>query len=569
MKTTIIVSAVAFSTLFTFGAPDPDKLFKDAMKAVEETTAILKSVKDKASAEAAVPKLEESISRLLAAHDVMDKIQEGTNEELNAKLQKVRKEFGKQAGELHKALGAEMARVGKQPDLQKVLLQSKSWAKFDGLLQQSRLDRARLDVKSLELAVTTYYVKYGEWPPTLKQLAQRDPKDNSPAFLASEAVLIDPWDRPYEYEPNTLHPKTEKPLIYSHGPDPKDKNGRIANWNDEPKGDKKIDAGKDKHDQRVKSDIRWLELGVRAYYIRHDYLPKNLATLIVKDAIDGSPALLPPWALLDPWGRLYQYVSYPPQPLTKRPLIFSYGPDPKDNQGKIVNWDLKAKPAASDNKAGKVGADAESILKDALKTMNEITALLKKINDKETARAAAPQLDASTKKLHAAFATLHAIGSGDTALRKSEEKLAQQWDDALTAFDAETLRLVGQPALFPNLLEFSVWDLRLTSEVWVRYLHQRSYHRARVNVKLLENAVIAYKNNFGQFPANLHDLAKRQADGNAFVAEKALNDPWHFPIVYQPNNRHPKTDIPLIYSGGYPGDGIRVSNWDPAEMKKN
>src|SRR5438477_10054832 len=60
------------------------------------------------------------------------------------------------------------------------------------MLAQARLDRAKMDVKSLEVAVTTYMTRHGMYPQTLAELTLRDQVDGSPALL-TEAALMDPW----------------------------------------------------------------------------------------------------------------------------------------------------------------------------------------------------------------------------------------------------------------------------------------------------------------------------------------------------------------------------------------
>jgi hypothetical protein len=41
--------------------------------------------------------------------------------------------------------------------------------------------------------------------------------------------LLDPWGRPYVYDPNETHPKSPRPLLYSQGAEP-GKSPRIRNW---------------------------------------------------------------------------------------------------------------------------------------------------------------------------------------------------------------------------------------------------------------------------------------------------------------------------------------------------
>jgi Type II secretion system (T2SS), protein G len=92
---------------------------------------------------------------------------------------------------------------------------------------QSRVDRAKMDVKSLETVVTVYLTKHGAYPESLHELTQADPADDSPPPL-TERGLLDPWQRPYNYNPLLLHPTNGKPLIWTEGPP--GKNMRISNW---------------------------------------------------------------------------------------------------------------------------------------------------------------------------------------------------------------------------------------------------------------------------------------------------------------------------------------------------
>jgi general secretion pathway protein G len=95
------------------------------------------------------------------------------------------------------------------------------------MLAQAKIDRAKMDVKSLEGVVTTYYTRHQQYPQTLNELLQRDPIDNTPAPL-TEAGLMDPWRQYYVYEPGNLHQLTGKPKIYSPGPP--DAPVQISNW---------------------------------------------------------------------------------------------------------------------------------------------------------------------------------------------------------------------------------------------------------------------------------------------------------------------------------------------------
>jgi hypothetical protein len=179
----------------------PDKpTVEEMVKALKEVKALLATVKDKKTAEAARPKLLKLSKRL-------------------AQLKELQAAFGDVARELDRlaALPPAAEALRDVPLVGSVALREKALR-----------ERARIDVKTLTTAVETYYVRDGVYPASLQVLTQKQP-DGGAAFLSAKA-LIDPWGRPYVYEPGTLHPTKGTPLIYSHGPRPGDKAGRIANW---------------------------------------------------------------------------------------------------------------------------------------------------------------------------------------------------------------------------------------------------------------------------------------------------------------------------------------------------
>lgn len=71
----------------------------------------------------------------------------------------------------------------------------------------------------------------------------------------------------------------------------------------------------------------------QAYRIKRDRFPKNLEELLAKDAL-GGPYLEGPDALIDPWGRRYQYDPKGPRNNGAKPDIWTVTP-----QGiEIGNW---------------------------------------------------------------------------------------------------------------------------------------------------------------------------------------------------------------------------------------
>ena len=96
--------------------------------------------------------------------------------------------------------------------------------------QRRRCEQARMEIKLLETAADAYFVQHGQYPDRLEILCRPDEKGNPPHLEVK--ALIDPWTRPYVYEPQTLHPATGRPKIYSRGPNPADRGGVIANWDE-------------------------------------------------------------------------------------------------------------------------------------------------------------------------------------------------------------------------------------------------------------------------------------------------------------------------------------------------
>jgi hypothetical protein len=90
-----------------------------------------------------------------------------------------------------------------------------------------------LDVKSLDQAVTAYWLRLGKWPSSLEVLTERSP-DGGPPLIKDKYLLQDAWGRPYHYDLDQLNPQSGKPLIWSDG-DPRTPGVKFANWGEEPR----------------------------------------------------------------------------------------------------------------------------------------------------------------------------------------------------------------------------------------------------------------------------------------------------------------------------------------------
>ncbi len=93
-------------------------------------------------------------------------------------------------------------------------------------LSDAKEKAAKIGVKTLEDACSSYYLDYNSYPNELADLTVTLP-DGRAAKLPQTA-LLDPWNQPYQYEPTNLNPNTKTPHIYSNG---EPGSGRpISNW---------------------------------------------------------------------------------------------------------------------------------------------------------------------------------------------------------------------------------------------------------------------------------------------------------------------------------------------------
>ncbi len=101
---------------------------------------------------------------------------------------------------------------------------------------------ARIAIKSVEQASDNYAVDHDGEPPTGSQdvavplfLKPLD-KEGKPMKQYIDKLPKDPWDQPLFYEyPNSKAPDTDRPAIWSSGPNRQNENGEgddINNWKD-------------------------------------------------------------------------------------------------------------------------------------------------------------------------------------------------------------------------------------------------------------------------------------------------------------------------------------------------
>jgi general secretion pathway protein G len=79
-------------------------------------------------------------------------------------------------------------------------------------LENSKRDRVKMDVKTLEDAASRYNLRQGHFPDSLQVLTQ--PDDSGIPALEAKSI-VDPWGQPYVYSAADINPTTQVPFVYS------------------------------------------------------------------------------------------------------------------------------------------------------------------------------------------------------------------------------------------------------------------------------------------------------------------------------------------------------------------
>ena len=96
-----------------------------------------------------------------------------------------------------------------------------------------------------------------------------------------------------------------------------------------------------------------------------------------------------------------------------------------------------------------------------------------------------------------------------------------------------------------------------------RFLDDANISRAKMDVKTIEKAVVAYKVKHNRYPPDLRTLGTIQEDGGpAYIDPANLIDPWGQEYQYNPDQLNPNTRYPLIYSNGPGGNTPPIKNWN-------
>src|SRR5438270_13000719 len=91
-------------------------------------------------------------------------------------------------------------------------------------LENAKEDTATAQCRVLEQAATAFKIRQGDYPASLDALTQQAP-DGSAAAVEPEA-LMDPWGRPYQYDPSGGHNGGRKPDVWTTTPNGK----QVGNW---------------------------------------------------------------------------------------------------------------------------------------------------------------------------------------------------------------------------------------------------------------------------------------------------------------------------------------------------
>jgi hypothetical protein len=231
MRTCLGVAILLAFAPSAVGADDPKSLLKEGIAISKEAVTVLKSVTDKASAEAALPKLKALGERFEAYRKKLDALGTLPGEQTN----RLKPQY-EELIETGIALQIEVGRVKKLPAAAAVLKdvfplkQTDEEKAIRAELEKVKITAARIGAVALTQALEVYKVKHGEYPATLEALAQNQP-DGGPALVPADR-LIDPWGRAYLYNPAGPKNKGLKPDVWSTGPDSKKPDGVIGNWQD-------------------------------------------------------------------------------------------------------------------------------------------------------------------------------------------------------------------------------------------------------------------------------------------------------------------------------------------------
>jgi hypothetical protein len=196
---------------------DAEAVHKESIKLLGDLADILKSVKDKAGAEAALPKLKAIDERLTAQRTKLGDLDLSDRE-----LTQVLTKLDDTRAATMKALLPEIERVEKLPGVHALLVKELAYFKQ---LDEAKLAAVKARLKLIDFVIREYQRNMNEVPKSPKVLTEGD----KPALAAD--VLLDPWKQPLQYDARGPKNKGKKPDIWTVTPDKR----IIGNWEIEKK----------------------------------------------------------------------------------------------------------------------------------------------------------------------------------------------------------------------------------------------------------------------------------------------------------------------------------------------
>jgi hypothetical protein len=209
---TFSICAVA---LLAVAADGPDKkLVEEATTSLRKQHELLKTIKDKATAEAALKKLDtvarefEKVEKAIKAMKPEKAMAIAKNKELNALGKDIQKEY---------------TRIVKLPAAYAAVRKTTLFVKW----REAMVNVARARTKDLATKVELYYVQNGNtYPPNMEALAEKQPGGLN--ALVTKDALIDPWGRPFQFTIATDDKGNDRVVITSLG-HPGEKDAKITN----------------------------------------------------------------------------------------------------------------------------------------------------------------------------------------------------------------------------------------------------------------------------------------------------------------------------------------------------
>lgn len=200
---------------------EAEAVLKGTIKLMREMADVLKLVKDKASAEGALPKLKTINARLA----VLKK------KDIALSPDEMRQLFAKHKAAFEataKALGAQVAQIHKLPEAKGVLTKDLSLfeetSKTMLMMREAKASAARVQIKAIARALQIYKLKSGKFPSSLSALTE------GKNAILKENDLYDPWENPYLYDPTGPRNESKMPDVWTRTPE----GVIIGNWEKKP-----------------------------------------------------------------------------------------------------------------------------------------------------------------------------------------------------------------------------------------------------------------------------------------------------------------------------------------------